>query len=341
MHFFQRSNDKSGIARAAQSVAAISVLALAAAGCGSASSDGKGGENDGVGTIRVAMVCGGMTPMVAQLAINGDTFPEGLGVEKLCFDSGSDAVQALIGGSLDVFMGSTEHVISTQAQGLTTRGYAGINNRAPYALLTEANSDIDSVSDLSGETIAVTSPGSLSDTELHIAALTNDVDYSSMKVIGAGSGAPMAAAIKQGQVAAGMVSEPQQSELLASGDYRLVWQPEFDYASIIAVSNSEWVAENEATMEAFLEGLTQAAEKAKSDEAWALETMKMEEFPVSDEVLASAVEAGITSFPDDLVVSESVFDNTTELLVNVGSLEDGDVPPYDEVFDFNYLPEAP
>lgn len=331
---------KNGVARVAQSVAVLSAMALALSSCGGGSSAGNAAEGGAGGEIRVAMVCGGMTPMVTQLAINDNTFPDGLKVEKLCFDSGSDAVQALIGGSLDVFMGSTEHVISTRAQGLSTRGFAGINVRAPYALLTEAGSDVRSVADLAGETVGVTSPGSLADTELHIAAQENDVDYESMQVIGAGSGSTMTSAIKQGQVAAGMVSEPQQSELIASGDYRRIWEPEFAYASIIAVSNADWVAENEDTMRSFLAGLTKAAEMAKSDEKWAVATMKKEGFPVSDEVLTSAVKAGTSTIPEDLVVSEAVFNNTTELLVSVGTLEEADVLPYDEVFDFSYLPEA-
>lgn len=322
---------------ATRSVALLSLVALAAAGCGAADDDGAGGGGD---TIRVAMVCGGMTPMVAQLAINADTFPDGLETEKLCFDSGSDAVQALIGGSLDVFMGSTEHVIATQAQGLKTRGYAGINNRSPYALVTAAGSDVETVADLEGETVGVTAPGSLSDTELQIAVQDGDVDYDTLKVIGAGSGAPMAAAIKQGQIAAGMVSEPQRSQLLATGDYRMIWEPDFDYAAIIAVANSDWVADHADTMRKFLEGLTTASDKAQSDEAWALESMKKEEFPVSDDVLTSAVKSGVTSIPEGLVVSEAVYDNTTKLLVQTGGLDESDVLPYDDVFDFSYLPES-
>ena len=332
---------KNNVTRAARNVAAFSVIALALSSCGGGGeSSGDAAEGEGGGSIRVALVCGGMTPMVAQLAINDDNFPDGLKVEKLCFDSGSDAVQALIGGSLDVFMGSTEHVISTRSQGLSTQGFAGINIRAPYALLTEASSDVQSVTDLEGEAVGVTSPGSLADTELQIAAQENDVDYKTMKVIGAGSGATMASAIKQGQVAAGMVSEPQQSELISSGDYRMIWEPEFDYAAIIAVANADWVKKNEDTMRSFLEGLTTTAEKAKSDQEWAIATMKKEKFPVSDDVLASAVEAGISTIPDGLVVSEDVFDNTTDLLTGVGVLEEADVLPYDEVFDFSYLPDA-
>jgi NitT/TauT family transport system substrate-binding protein len=325
-----------GLRRAALSLAAVSALGLALTGCGNSSSATAGGA----AKVRVGMVCGGMTPMVTQLAIDDNTFPAGLKVQKVCFDSGSDAVQALIGGSLEVFMGATEHVISTRAKGLKTKGYAGINDRAPYALLTATDSDVQSVADLKGEAVGVTSPGSLADTELHIAAQENDVDYTGMKVIGAGSGATMASAIKQGQVAAGMVSEPQQSDLLASGDYRVVWKPEFDYASIIAVSKEDWVSKNKDTMRSFLAGLTKAADKARSDEAWATTTLKKEKFPVSDDVLATAVKAGVSTIPDGLTVSHEVFDSTTKLLVSAGTLEKGDVLPYDEVFDFSYLPEA-
>lgn len=321
------------ILKPAIALLSVGALALTAAGCGG------GGEEGGAQKIRVAMVCGGMTPMVAQIALNADTFPDGLKAEKLCFDSGSDAVQALIGGSLDVFMGSTEHVISTRVQGLETKGYAGINNRAPYAMITAADSDIESVSDLKGKTVGVTSPGSLSDTELKIAADEAGVDYDGLKVIGAGSGAPMAAAIKNGQIAAGMVSQPQSSELLASGDYRMVWEPEFDYAAIIAVANSKWVGKHKDTMRSFLEGLHAAAVKAGEDDAWALENVKKEKFPVDDAVLADAVQSGLGSVPDGLVVSESVYDNTTKLLVSTGGLKESDVLPYDEVFDFSYLPE--
>lgn len=318
-------------------VAFVLVLALGACG-GRTSGDGAGGKP---GTIRVALVCGGMTPLTAQIAINAKTFPDGLKVKKLCFDSGSEAVQALIGGSLDVFMGSTEHILSTRAQGLPTKGYAGINNRAPYSLITAVDSDVKSVADLKGETVAVTSPGSLADTELQLAAKENSVAYDSMKVIGAGSGSTMASAISRGQVAAGMVSEPQQSELLQSGDYRVVWEPEFEFASIVAVANSEWVAKNKVTMRAFFEGLSTAANKAKKDNSFAVTTMQDEDFPVSEKALTSAVKDGLTRVPENLVISKEVYTNTTDLLASVEGLKKSEVAPYDEVFDFSFLPESP
>jgi len=315
-------------------------VVLTVGACSGGDDAEAGGSAEGLGTVRVAMVCGGMTPLATMIAIDAETFPDGMEVEKVCFDAGSEAVQALIGGSVDVFMGSTEHILSTQAKGLSMMGYAGINNRAPYALVTAADSDVDSVEDLAGTTVAVTSPGSLSDTELHVAVDDAGVPYDGLSVIGGGSGASMAAAINSGQVSAGMISEPQVSELVASGDYRLVWKPDFEYAAIVAVADPEWVSSNEETMRAFLSGVSDAADQAAGDSSFAVEAMKAEKFPVSDESLTSAVEAGVQDIPEGLVVTEQVYTDTTDVLVGVGVLDQADVGSYDDVFDFSYLPEG-
>ena len=313
---------------------ALAALVLPAAACNDAS-EGAGGQ-----TARVGLVCGGMTPMAAQVAINKETFSDGVEVKKYCFESGSDAVKALAGGSLDIFMGSIEHVLTTRAEGLPVKAYAGINHRAPYALVTAADSDVESVADLEGETVGVTATGSLSDTELHQAAGAEGISYDSLKVVDLGSGAPMAGGISHNQVAAGMVSEPQKSELVASGDYRVVWEPSTEYAAIVAVANTEWVDNNESEMKAFLAGLRDAADRTNADHSYGVDAMQQEDFGVDDKVLAGAVADGAKTIPDDLVVSEDVYDKTTRVLVDAGVVEPGDVAPYDQVFDFDLLNEA-
>ena len=58
-------SNKNRVARAARGAVALSAMALALSGCGGDSSAGSEGGDEGGGKIRVAMVCGGMTPMVA------------------------------------------------------------------------------------------------------------------------------------------------------------------------------------------------------------------------------------------------------------------------------------
>ncbi|RKN12521.1 ABC transporter substrate-binding protein [Streptomyces radicis] len=294
------------------------------------------GDASEPGTIRVAHVCGGIN--VATIATNAATFPEGVEVEKICFDGGAEAVQALVGGGVDAFVGSTEHVASTRSRGLDVRAYAALSQAVPYSLVSRAGSGVESVADLAGETVAVTSPGSLSDTELLKAASDAGVDYSGMNVIGAGSGASMAAAIREGGAVAGMVSEPQLSDMLASGDYTLTWEPDFDYAALVVLSRADWVEGHEEELTRFLEGLREAEDRSREDGAFAVESLADEDFAVSDEVLADAVRATLGNTPRGLAIEEPVYRDTIDLLTEVDRLDAEDAPTFDEAFDFSLLP---
>ena len=324
------------------------VLAAGVTACGGDDDDGAaattaaGGSGttaaaaQDLGSMKVGLVCGGMTPIVAQIAMNTDAFePNGLEVEKVCFDGGSEGVQALIGGGVDVFLGSYEHVQSTRERGLDTKGYAVINDVFPYWLLTKTDARYQSVADLSGETVGVTSPGSLSDTGLQAAALEAGIDYGSMKVIGAGSGATMRAALTADQIAAGMVSEPGISELTDSG-YRILWEPGFDYVSIVAVAREGWVSDNEDKMRTFLTTMVSVAEEATTDPAMAVDAMKEEGFEVSDDALTSAVERMLDAVPEGLVVDEQAVQSTADILIEVGKIDAPGVP-FAEGFDFSLV----
>lgn len=342
--------------RSSHRLAALGLLVVLAAACGGAGAEDEaaapdeagsdaaagseasavGGED--LGTLSVGLICGGLSPMTAQIAINAGTFPEGLQVEKVCFDGGSEAVQALIGGSLDVFMGSVEHVVSTRAQGLPTQAYAVINNRMPYWLVTAEDSEYQSVADLGGQTVGVTSTGSLSDTELQVAADQEGIAYEDMTVVDAGSGATMSAALETDSIAAGMLSDPGLSELTAEGGgYRVIWEPDFDYTSIVALANSEEIGEREDAMSAFLEGLQSAYEQSEADSEFAIGAMEEEGFQVEAEALTTAVERALTEIPEGLRIEEAAYDETVDLLVGVGRIEEGEAPSFDDAFDFGLL----
>lgn len=301
-----------------------------------ASSGAEGGEPADLGSVKVGLVCGGMTPIVAQIAMNTDAFADaGLEVEKVCFDGGSEGVQALIGGSLDVFLGSFEHVATTRQEGLDTKGFAVINDVFPYWALTKKDASFESAADLAGETVGVTSPGSLSETGLTAALADADVSVDDVKIIGSGSGSTMRSALDADHIAAGMVSEPEISELTLGGDYRILWEPPFPYVSIVVLGSEGWASDNGDTLSAFLDVLTETAKKAKSDTAWAVEAMAEEGFEVDEAALEAAVKRTLNGVPNDLKVSAADVKSTADLLV---SLEKLDEPlTIDEGFDFSYL----
>ncbi|BBJ37676.1 hypothetical protein SSPO_003940 [Streptomyces antimycoticus] len=82
--------------------------------------------------------------------------------------------------------------------------------------------------------------GSLPDTELFKAAADADIPYKGLKVINSGGGASIVAAIGKG-AAAGMVSDPQLTQLVHSGTYRIVGKPDFHHVSLVALANTSWV----------------------------------------------------------------------------------------------------
>ena len=87
-------------------------------------------------TVRVGLICGGMTPMVAQVALNDGSFEKaGVHVEKDCFTGGPQAVQALVGKSIDAFIGSYDHVLRQRARNIDVKVYAELYNGYSYELI--------------------------------------------------------------------------------------------------------------------------------------------------------------------------------------------------------------
>ena len=97
---------------------------------------------------------------------NGYFKAEGLDVEILDFPGGAKALQALLGGSVDIVSGAYEHTISQQAKGqaieaLVLQGrYSGI----VLALTKAKAAAFKSPADLNGMKIGVTAPGSSTST---------------------------------------------------------------------------------------------------------------------------------------------------------------------------------
>ncbi|WP_426247129.1 ABC transporter substrate-binding protein [Nocardioides sp. LHG3406-4] len=320
------------------SVVAVGLtLLLAACGSSGEGDDESAGGGTDLGEVRLGLVCGGVTPLIPQVAMAAKTFPEGLSVKSTCFDGGSEMVQALIGGSVDVVIGSIEYPLSLRAQDLDLKAYAVLENRMPYVLVAPPDSTVDSIDDLEGEKVGITSPGSLSDTELKKAAADAGVAYDSMQVLGVGAGTTAIAALQQGQVAAGMVLQPTLADLLDKG-YTTVWSPDFSFLSITALAKPDWASDHEATMKGFLEGLSTAYDKSEADAGFAVDAMSDSDFAVSDDVLADAVSFTLDMVPPGLTVEEKDYQSTTDVLVDLGLYKESDILPFDEALDFGLLP---
>jgi NitT/TauT family transport system substrate-binding protein len=150
---------------------------------------------------------------------NGYFKAEGLDVEILDFPGGAKALQALLGGSVDIVSGAYEHTISQQAKGqaieaLVLQGrYSGI-----VLALTKAKAATwKSPADLNGMKVGVTAPGSSTNMFVNILLAKANLKPDAASIIGVGAGAGAVAIMKRGEIDALSNLDPVISLLEADG----------------------------------------------------------------------------------------------------------------------------
>lgn len=323
--------------RSAAMLAVLAMLAALLAACGGGKSAAGGGDPK---TIRVELFCSGLAPIAAELALNsGIAAQKGVTIKPMCVSNGSTATQALIGGSADVFMGDIGHVVLAQKQGVKMRAYAVVNDQFSYLMVARKDAHLTSVKDLAGKKVAVTAPGTLSDTELRKAALDAGLNpKKDLTVVSGGAGATMQAELTGGQVVAGMTSQPDTQQLLRTGDFEILWQePDYQYVDILAMADQTWVSAHQDLMKNFLASMSEASAQAKANPELATTWMKKQGYKISDADLTAIVTEAMKSVPADLRVPDSVVTSSNDLLVRTG-LMTRPYPSAQDIFDYSLLP---
>ena len=313
------------------------LLTLLTAACGGEKTAGTAEDSHaGHKKIKIGMV--GQTIGPVGVAINDGSYKAaGLDVEFVAFNSGADAVQALVGGSLDVFQGGYEHVLNQINNGLDVKAFALLNNGSSYQLLVRNDSPLRQVADVKGKVLGVTKAGSLSDTTLKEVLRENGLDpIKDVQIINAGTGATMSAALESDKIAAGMVSEPTASAMTATGDYKVFVDPAFETAGLVLIGKTEWAKNNAETLKTFLSVTKKAAEKSIADPSYAAKALKAWYPDLDDKVLASAVIKTFKRVPADLKVNKKGTDQVlqTQIEAKVIAKEIS----FEQGVDLSYLP---
>ena len=165
----------------------------------------------GLAQTRVVLGVGGKTAMVylplTVVERLGYFKDEGLDVVIQDLGAGARALQALIGGSVEVVMGFYDHTIQMQAQGRDIVAFVQVG-RYPAIVLgvrSDLADQIRTVADLKGRRVGVTAPGS----STHFFLLVkNGLKPTDVSVIGVSVGAQAVAAVQNKQVEAISNVEP-------------------------------------------------------------------------------------------------------------------------------------
>jgi len=195
---------------------------------------------------------------------------EGLDVEIQDFPGGAKALQALLGGSVDIVSGAYEHTISQQAKGnaieaLVLEGqYPGI----VLALPTAKAASYKSPADLKGMKIGVTAPGSSTNMFVNILLAKAGLKPDDVSIIGVGAGAGAVAIMKRGEIDALSNLDPVIAQLESDGTIKPVVDTRTPegvkqvyggaYAAGCIYAPPEWVQKNPKTAQAVVNAMVRA-----------------------------------------------------------------------------------
>jgi len=148
-------------------------------------------------------------------------------------------------------------------------GVSGLLN-APWNLV--ALPEIGDISDLRGKTVGVTQVGSSLEVLLREMMRGNDIGDDEYEVVGLGGTSERVAALQSGAIAAGLIAQPQDFELLNEGFTSVGYANDYlDMQFVANFASTTWVEENRDVLVAMLtaqgQGAQWLAEEANRDAA--------------------------------------------------------------------------
>ena len=246
---------------------------------------------------------------------------EGLDVEILDFPGGAKALQALLGGSVDVVSGAYEHTISQQAKGqnieaLVMQGkYAGI----VLAMSKAKAANYKSPADLKGMKIGVTAPGSSTNMFVNILLAKAKLAPDAVAIIGVGATAGAVAIMKRGEIDAMSNLDPVIAQLESGGDIvavvdtRTAKGMQDVYGGAYAAGSIyvpiEFAKKNPGTMQAFVNAMMRALRFIQASTADQIVASVPAEYYADKALYKAALEKNLESFRHDGTISPEAAQN--------------------------------
>ncbi len=151
----------------------------------------------------------------------------GLNVSIVDFEGGSQSLDALLGGSVDLVTGAYEHVLHTQAKGQDIRALIELGRFPGIVLAVRRDRAYKSPADLKGMKIGVTAPGSSSHFFVLYLMAKAGLQPADAIFIGVGGGAAAVEAMKSGAIDATANFDPVITRLEQDGIIRIVTDTRF------------------------------------------------------------------------------------------------------------------
>jgi ABC-type nitrate/sulfonate/bicarbonate transport system substrate-binding protein len=184
---------------------------------------------------------------------------QGLDVQPVLLRGTPIAVQALVGESLYLTMGSADAMVSAAVGGADLVSVAGVINGLTQAIV--AGKQYKSIKDLRGTTVGVQSLASGATTTLKHIFKQNGLDYpGDYKLLAVGGGNFNLAALSSGQVAAAFLVVPLVYAAEEQGMNILAYYKDYipNYQLTVMSVKRAWAAKNRPLLVRFLRGALRA-----------------------------------------------------------------------------------
>jgi len=203
-------------------VAGLALIALTAC------RDSHSAATSADGTPQVKIMVGGIDKVIylpAKLTEQLGYFKdEGVGVQLLTEPSGALAENVLIAGDVQGVVGFYDHTVDLQAKGKCIQSvvqFADVPGEVEVVSTSKAG-QITTPADFKGLRLGITSPGSSTDFLTQALAVRNGVQTSDFTRVKAGAGSTFLAALSNGQIDAGMTTDPTAARLTSSSQGKVM-----------------------------------------------------------------------------------------------------------------------
>lgn len=244
------------------------LLAVCVACAISASLAAYGGRSE-----KISIMVSGSEKLIYMPAVLAERLgyftDEGLNVELLNEESGVDAENELLTGAVQGVIGFYDHCITLQARGNFVLSVVQLGRTPGEVELVSAKMPATtSLPNLKGMNLGVTGLGSSTNHLTQYLMRKAGLGPRDYAIVPVGAGATFAAAMKLGQIAAGMTTDPTASALVDSGDARVLVDLRSvegaadvfggPYPSASLYMSQAWVEKNSASVQKLVNALVRA-----------------------------------------------------------------------------------
>lgn len=307
-----------------------------------AETDGAQAEGPGepeTDTVRVAFASQPDFTQVMNFKWLDDMRAEGLTVEDNYFESSQDAFRALVAGEADVAVGTLlSAILLVQETGEGVKVIASDLQAPDYLLISQP--DINSLADLEGQRVGISTPGDISDTLTRVVLNREGVDVDAVNFVQIGGTGARMSALVEGQIEAGPAHAAEGLTAAEQGLKNLFAYGEAvpDYLQHGLIVTDDWIAENpnltQHMVDLFVESTRWAAENKDEYIELSAETVEGPSDTARDQAYEIFME--IDMFAVNGGMSDELLENTVAVEQEVGTLGD-DAPPVEEWADPSFV----